>query len=161
VLVMSTERAPEREAAALRTLLAHRVDGVLVATSGGFEPVPPVPIVFFDNLVATAGVANVARANREGMRLLVDHLADVHGHTRLAYIGGPPSLTFGVERAGGFRAALARHGIDRRGDPVRLGDHGLAASLPLHARQTRALGPPTEVRLPEELVVRRSCGCDV
>src|SRR4051812_9216216 len=51
VLVMNTERAPEREFAALRTLLAHRVDGVLVATSGGsFEPAAPVPIVFFDNL---------------------------------------------------------------------------------------------------------------
>src|ERR671936_1150755 len=37
----------------------------------------------------------------------------------------------------------------------------LAAALLLHALQTGALGPPTEVRLPEELVVRRSCSCDL
>jgi DNA-binding LacI/PurR family transcriptional regulator len=35
----------------------------------------------------------------------------------------------------------------------------LAASLLLHAIQTGRLGPPTEVRLPVELIVRRSCGC--
>lgn len=35
----------------------------------------------------------------------------------------------------------------------------LAASLLLHALETGTLGPPTEVRLPVELVIRRSCGC--
>jgi LacI family transcriptional regulator len=35
----------------------------------------------------------------------------------------------------------------------------LAASLLLHALESGSSGPPTEVRLPVELVVRRSCGC--
>src|SRR5262249_59599691 len=35
----------------------------------------------------------------------------------------------------------------------------LAASLLLHAMRTESVGPPTEVRLPVELVVRRACGC--
>jgi LacI family transcriptional regulator len=35
----------------------------------------------------------------------------------------------------------------------------LAASLLLHALDSGASGPPTEVRLPVELIVRRSCGC--
>ena len=35
----------------------------------------------------------------------------------------------------------------------------LAASLLLHALQSTAAPPPAEVRLPLELVVRRSCGC--
>jgi DNA-binding LacI/PurR family transcriptional regulator len=35
----------------------------------------------------------------------------------------------------------------------------LAAQLLLHALEARTFGPPTEVRLPVELVVRRSCGC--
>src|SRR5206468_10576304 len=34
VLVMNTEREPEREATAVQTLLEHRVAGILVATSG-------------------------------------------------------------------------------------------------------------------------------
>jgi DNA-binding LacI/PurR family transcriptional regulator len=35
----------------------------------------------------------------------------------------------------------------------------LAASLLLHALESGITGPPTEVRLPAELVIRRSCGC--
>jgi LacI family transcriptional regulator len=35
----------------------------------------------------------------------------------------------------------------------------LAASLLLHALQATAAAQPAEVRLPVELVVRRSCGC--
>jgi DNA-binding LacI/PurR family transcriptional regulator len=35
----------------------------------------------------------------------------------------------------------------------------LAAQLLLHALEAGTFGPPTEVRLPVELVVRRSCGC--
>ena len=237
VLVMNTEREPRREAAALRTLLAHRVDGILLATAGGLERPPRVPIVFFDNLVQGAGVANVARANRQGMAVLVDHLVE-HGHSRIAYIGGPPLLTSGIERLEGFQAALERHGLAQPPAYVRLGDDvwsarsggeamrvllaahpqptavvaasdtfalgamqvareaglrvpddvalvsfddpffgelldppitalarnerelgELAATLLLHALQTGAREPPAEVRLPVELVVRRSCGC--
>jgi DNA-binding LacI/PurR family transcriptional regulator len=35
----------------------------------------------------------------------------------------------------------------------------LATSLLLHALDGGSLGPPAEMRLPVELVVRRSCGC--
>src|SRR5919108_172649 len=35
----------------------------------------------------------------------------------------------------------------------------LAANLLLHAIETRRFGPPTEVRLPMELIIRASCGC--
>ena len=237
VLVMNTERQAEREAAALRTLLSHRVRGVLLATSGGFERELPVPVVFFDNLVEGAGAGSVARANREGAALVVEHLV-WHGHERIAYLGAPPSFTSGVERLAGFRAAMAAAGRDVPADHVALGDESwsvesgraatrsllaltprptalvaasdtlavgaiqavreaglrvpddlavisfddpffadlldppitalsrtehelgeLAASLLLHAIESDRAGPPTEVRLPSELIVRRSCGC--
>ena len=122
VLVMNTEREPEKERAALRTLLAHRVDGVLLAASGGFDGEPPVPIVFFDNLILGSGVGNIALANREGVALLVDHLLDVHGHERLGFVGGPPVLTSGVERLEGVRAAGARRGLPAAPELVVLGD---------------------------------------
>jgi LacI family transcriptional regulator len=171
------------------------------------------------------------------MRLLVEHLHE-HGHTRVAFIGGPPELTSGTERLGGYRAAVRGLGLvecdeyvqfgaktwsahsgaaamdrllaldepptavvtagesfalgalsacRRRGlhvpDDVALvsfddppfGDlldppltalrrneeemGRLAASLLLHALQATAVPQPAEVRLPVELVVRRSCGC--
>jgi DNA-binding LacI/PurR family transcriptional regulator len=238
VILMNTERQASREAAALRTLLAHRVDGVLLATSGGFTDTPRVPIVFFDNLVSGAGAGHVARANKEGMALLVEHLLTTHGHESIAYVGGPPRFTSGIERLEGFHAAIAGAGLGvpsqhlcfgddvwsvesgrdavadllssfarptaivAAGDTLAVGAiHAvrelglrvpedvavvsfddpffadlldppitalarneralgeLAASLLLHAIQTGSLGPPTEVRVPVELIIRRSCGC--
>jgi DNA-binding LacI/PurR family transcriptional regulator len=238
VILMNTERHASREAAALRTLLSHRVHGVLLATSGGFGDTSRVPVVFFDNLVEGAGAGHVAVANREGVALLVDHLV-AHGHQRIAYLGGPPHFTSGVERLDGFRAAMAAAGLGAPADCVRFGDDvwtvesgreatrqllaaappptalvaasdtlavgaiqavrelglrvpgdlaivsfddpffadifdppmtalarnerelgELAASLLLHAIRTGTVGPPTEVRLPVELIVRGSCGCN-
>jgi LacI family transcriptional regulator len=237
VLVMNTERAPEREASALQTLLEHRVGGVLVATSGGSTAEPAVPTVYFDNIVLNRGVGNVTRANRAGMRLLVGHLHE-HGHDRVGYIGGPPALTSGVERLDGYRDAVRDLGLVDRDDYAQFGEQTwsahsgaeamerllaltdpptavvtsgesfafgalsacrtrgvrvpeqvalvsfddppfgdlldppltalrpneeemgrLAASLLLHALQATAAAQPAEVRLPVELVVRRSCGC--
>jgi DNA-binding LacI/PurR family transcriptional regulator len=237
VLVMNTEREPERETAAMHTLLEHRVSGVLVATSGGVDGEPEVPTVYFDNVVLGRGVGNVTRANVAGVGLLVGHLHE-HGHTRIGYVGGPPALTSGIERLEGYRAAVAQRGLVVREDYVQFsaatwsphsgaaaterllvlperptaivtsgeslalgalsacrmrdlhvpddvalvcfddppfGDlldppltalgrneeemGRLAASLLLHALQSSAPPPPAEVRLPLELVVRRSCGC--
>src|SRR5215213_10483139 len=82
VLVLSTGRAAPREREALRTLRAHQVDGLLVATSGGYEDIG-VPAVFFDNVPALAGAGAVAMDNEGGVRLLVEHLAGRHGHARI------------------------------------------------------------------------------
>jgi LacI family transcriptional regulator len=237
VLVMNTEREAAREAAALRTLVAHRVDGILLATSGGFDRDVPVPVVCFDNLVDGGSAGNVARANREGVALLVEHLVG-HGHERIAYVGAPSRLTSAVERLEGFREAVAVAGhvapdeyvafcdevwsvgsareatrellaleprptaLVAASDTLAVGaiqaarDAGfrlpdelavvsfddpffaelldppitalarneqklgeLAASLLVHAMESGRVEPPAEVRLPMELIVRRSCGC--
>jgi LacI family transcriptional regulator len=237
VLVMHTEREPEREAAALQTLLEHRVAGVLVATSGGSVGDPLLPTVYFDNIVPNRGVGNVTRANIAGMHLLVGHLHE-HGHERIGFIGGPPLLTSGIERLDGYRAAVRELGIVDRDDYVQLGEktwspHSgaeamerllaldepptavvtsgesfamgalgacrrrglvvpddvalvsfddppfgdlldppltalerneeemgrLAVALLLHALQSTTAPQAAEVRLPVQLLVRRSCGC--
>jgi LacI family transcriptional regulator len=237
VLMMNTERESERESAALRTLLEHRVSGILLATSGGSDHESRIPIVFFDSIVQDRGIANVARANAAGVALLVEHLAG-HGHTRVGYVGGPATFTSGLERLDGFREAVRGLALDARGAYVELGDAvwspqsgaaamqrlialdepptavvtsgdtlalgamsacraaglrlpddmalvsfddpsfgdlldppvtalarnevemgRLAASLLLHALESGWSGPPTEVRLSVELVIRRSCGC--
>jgi LacI family transcriptional regulator len=114
-LVMSSERDPVRERAALRTLRAHRVDGILLATSGGHDSLPAgLPVVFFDRLVPGLDSGRVALANREGMVLLVDHL-HVHGHARIGYVGGHPGSTSADERRAAFEAAAARSGARRPG----------------------------------------------
>lgn len=236
-IVLNTEREAEREAAALKTLAEHRVSGILLATSGSVAAEPRIPTVYFDNLAPDRGVARVACANREGIDTLVAHLAG-HGHSRVAFIGGPPTQTSGIERLDGFRDAVRRLGLAQRDDYVQLADAvwspgsgaaamkrllaleerptavvtagdtlalgamsvcraahvrlpeqmalasfddpafgdlldppltalaradsamgRLAASMLLDALEAGSHGPPTEVRLPVELVIRRSCGC--
>jgi DNA-binding LacI/PurR family transcriptional regulator len=117
VMLMNSERDVAEEAEALRTLLNHPVDGLLVATTGldadEFESVAgdEVPCVFFDGIPAGAGVGSVTVMNEEGMHILVDHLVE-HGHRRIALLAGAQTETSGIERLRGFEAALDRHAID-------------------------------------------------
>jgi LacI family transcriptional regulator len=113
VLVMNTDRHPEQEREALRILVAHRANGVLLATSGGFEFPRSIPLVFFANFEPGANVARVALSNREGTRLLVDHLLG-HGHEQIAYIGGRPDVTSGSERLAAFSEAMHAAGLSER-----------------------------------------------
>ncbi|MCP9485047.1 MAG: LacI family transcriptional regulator [Gaiellaceae bacterium MAG52_C11] len=146
VLVASTERTEAREHATLRTLSEHRVNGILLATTGRFDFDLRVPVVFFDNLVPHAGVANVARANKEGMELLVAHLVS-HGHSKIGYIGGPATSTSGRERLQGFAESLGARRLETPEEYVQLAD---AAWSPAGggSAMTQLLGlraPPTAI----------------
>lgn len=97
VVVMNTERDARHEAAALRTLHARQVDGLLVATSGGYFP-DRGPVVFFDHILEGIGLGRVSPDNAGGIRVLTQHLATVHGHRRIAYLGAPVGPSEHVQR---------------------------------------------------------------
>jgi LacI family transcriptional regulator len=145
-LVMNTEREAGREDAALRTLEGHRVSGILLATSSPSSTEPHIPTVYFDSLAPGRGIASVARANVEGMELLVGHLVG-HGHLRIGYIGGPPNFTSGTERLAGFRSAVERHGADRRRSYVEIADSVWSATSAAAAmeRLLALAEPPTAI----------------
>jgi DNA-binding LacI/PurR family transcriptional regulator len=111
VLIMNTDREPEQERRALRTLVSHRARGVLVATSGGFEHARGMPAVFFANFAPDVPVSRVALSNKAGIRLLIEHLVQVHGHRRIVYVGGAPTVTSGSERLEAFEEAIADAGL--------------------------------------------------
>jgi DNA-binding LacI/PurR family transcriptional regulator len=142
VALMDTDEQADREEAALRALAAQGVDGIIVCSTGGADrPLREIarkrriPVVFFDNLAPGLGDASVALANEQGVRLLVDHLATVHGLDRIAYVGGIESETSGAERLDGFRLAVAARGLDPDRSLVRFGDWTTEAGV----RETRAL----------------------
>jgi DNA-binding LacI/PurR family transcriptional regulator len=124
VMLMDCEQSSDGEVAALETLLAHRVDGLLLATVGieherfeGLVGRRGVPCVFFDSALSDAGDGTVLLDNVAGIDLLVDHMV-AHGHCRLGFLAGSTSETSGRERLDAFRAAMRRHGLDIEGAHV-------------------------------------------
>jgi LacI family transcriptional regulator len=153
VLVVNTGRAAAREREAVRSLRAHQVDGLIIATYGGYEDIG-VPVVFFDDVLPDVGVGAIALANAEGVALLVDHLVTVHGQRRIGYVGPPdssgegrtPAVFTARERLDAFRASAGRAGLPLPPDYIRFAD-------PLDGATARAAGiellelgePPTAV----------------
>jgi len=124
VLLMDSEQSAEGEVAALRTFLAHRVDGLLVATVGierdRFDSLVGrrgIPCVFFDSCLDDAGDGSVLLDNAAGIGLLVDHLVE-HGHCEIGLLCGSLSETSGTERLAAFEDAMRRHRLPLRAEHV-------------------------------------------
>ena len=149
VLLMDSEQAADGEVEALRTLIAHRVDGLLVSTVGirrehfdGLVTRRHTPCVFFDSVIAGRGAGSVLLDNGPGIELLVDHMVE-HGHSRIGLLVGSLSETSGTERRTAFYDAMRRHGLAVRRGHVAGGrwspDEGLAATRSI----LRTRRPPT------------------
>ena len=117
VLLMDSGQDADGEIEALRTLLGHRVDGLLVATTGmarerfdGLLTRRGAPCVFFDSGVDGAGAGTVLLDNTAGIELLIEHLVG-HGHRRIGLVTGSLRETSGLERLQTFHAAMRRHGL--------------------------------------------------
>ena len=141
VLLTNTDEQPEREAESLRMLLAERVAGVILVSTGGTrdESVQAllrlgIPLVALDRPLPNVQVDTVQTDNTLGVCLLVEHLLG-HGHTRLAIISGPHSVGSAAQRARAFADALERLGLERRaawdieGDFREAGGHAAATRL--------------------------------
>ncbi|MFN8620368.1 MAG: LacI family DNA-binding transcriptional regulator [Chloroflexota bacterium] len=152
VLLMDADERPDREAAALRSLAARRVDGLILCSSGGDGELAAdiaargrLPLVWFDNVVEGAGDARVTLANEEGTRLLVAHLAQAHGHRRIAFLGGKPSETSGAERLAGYRLGMLAHGLPVDERWVRQGDWTVGSGQVETAALLALAEPPTAI----------------
>ena len=155
VILMDTDERPERERAALLALAAGRVDGFILCSSGGdgsplrsIERRFGLPIVCFDNVVDGAGAGRVTLANEAGMQLLVGHLAAVHGHRRIGYVGGIESETSGAERLAGFELAMRGQGLPPDPACIRSGDWTEAAGRAETAELLDGVEPPTAIVYP-------------
>jgi LacI family transcriptional regulator len=133
VMLMDAGQGPDGELAALRTLINHRIDGLLLSTVGipteRFEQLVArrgTPCVFFDSTLADAGEGSVVIENADGIDRLVDHVVG-HGHRRIALLSGSLDETSGRERLEAFHAAMLRHGLEVPGGFVRGGRWSIAS----------------------------------
>ncbi|WP_245718897.1 LacI family DNA-binding transcriptional regulator [Micromonospora rhizosphaerae] len=132
LLVHATGGQIDNETALLRRLAHRYVDGLILSPIRITEEHlaaladSPVPVVVIGQLPADTPVDNVRTDSRAGVALAVDHLIAA-GRRRIGFVNGPLDTVPGAARDAGFRAALARHGIDLDERLVEVGDFQYAA----------------------------------
>jgi DNA-binding LacI/PurR family transcriptional regulator len=94
-----------------RSVAAHHVDGVLLSSLHGADPLPAaltrigVPVVCNERVMGPVPLPYVGVDNVGGAAGAVRHLLDA-GRRRVATIAGPPDMIAGIDRLAGYRAAL-------------------------------------------------------
>ncbi|WP_116115663.1 LacI family DNA-binding transcriptional regulator [Austwickia chelonae] len=116
MVLVDTHDDAEHESKVVARLLAHHVDGLLIAPSGGWEDGTlkllrdrSVPFVVVDRL-QDMRVDQVGVENESASCALVEHLIQ-RGHRRVAYVGGRPELATYRERLAGYVEAHRRRGL--------------------------------------------------
>jgi DNA-binding LacI/PurR family transcriptional regulator len=113
-LVLSLAQTPEERSQTVRFAAGRHLDGVLLASLRGGDPLPEA-LLEAGIPVITAGRESRARTerglwwvdadNRGGARAAVRHLLD-GGRRRIACVTGPADLAVGRDRAAGWRDAV-------------------------------------------------------
>lgn len=129
-LTVSQENS-ERERKHIETLMAMRVDGLIVSITQQtkdkaiFEKVVSrdVPLVFMDRVIQVEGTSQVTVDDKGGAIKAIE-LAVANGYTKIAHIGGYREINIGKSRYDGFVEAMNRNGLPINPDWVIHGGFG-------------------------------------
>lgn len=118
VVICQSGESYEIEVANVQTLLANRVDGLLVShtkETRNFDHFrvfqrKGIPVVFFNRVCEDMNVPTVTVDDRRGAFLAVEHLI-LTGRRRIAHLAGPDSLPNSRNRLNGYRDALRQYGL--------------------------------------------------
>lgn len=124
IICQSNERF-EREVANTKTLLASRVDGILVSISKETQDYQhlynlrenKVPMVFYDRVVPGLFADQVIIDDVDAAYRATRHMVD-SGRKRVVHLGGPMSLLIGQQRKEGYLKALKDVGITPDNDLI-------------------------------------------
>ena len=132
------------------SLLDRRVDGLIVAPSGGFLKAGALhvsragtPLVVIDRGIAL-DCDQVVSENRASSRRLTEHLIG-HGHRRIAAVVGFPGLDTTLEREAGYRDGLMAHGIEIDPELIVAGDSNTETARAAVAGLLGRAHPPTAI----------------
>lgn len=118
VMFCQSNESCEREVKAVDTLLASRVDGILVSmckTTRDFDHFRKIreneiPLVFFDRVCEEIETCRVIVDDAEGAYNAVVHLIHT-GCKNIIHLSGPENLLIGRNRRLGYIRALSEHGM--------------------------------------------------
>lgn len=115
VVSFTFEATPEELARAVRELVDHGVDGIVLAAPVHMAPIDTdgllqrIPAVSLDRLPGDLALPTVIPDQRGGARAATEHLLDM-GHETVWHVSGPMSWHPARERAEGWRDALEAAG---------------------------------------------------
>lgn len=127
-LIGNTDNDPQRESLVFRRMQSRYVDGFILATArlGAAMPVAAEsvaePTVLVNRVSDGEPISSVAVDDMAGSRLAVRHLVDL-GHTRIAYLAGPLSLSTGKGRRDGFMTGMREAGVEPDADLVHVAEY--------------------------------------
>lgn len=150
LMIMQSGESYDNEVANTKTLLANRVDGLLVSMSHEtniydhfrtFEK-RDIPVVYFNRVIEGLGTHKVVADDFRGAFAAVEHLI-MNGYRRIAHLGGPPSLLISQERERGYREALRKHHLPILPQMIIHGDFA-AQKAAIYARHFLDLPEPPD-----------------
>ncbi|MBX6359027.1 LacI family DNA-binding transcriptional regulator [Pseudacidobacterium ailaaui] len=128
VLVANTDYDPHRTEICVGRMLQRKVDGVAIMTSEMDKHLIEefshrnIPLAFLDTASAQKGISNIRVNYAAGIDAAVEYLIGL-GHTAIAFIAGPPSLSSARIRKRAFLNILRRKGISMDARYIEQGNH--------------------------------------
>ena len=126
-LVLVIAQGEEERERARRFLRREHVDGVVLMSLHGNEPLPRqlardgVPTVQIGRPLGRSDAVYVDADNRGGARLAVEHVIE-RGRRSVATITGPSNMSAGIDRLEGYREAVGSARLELRPALVEEGD---------------------------------------
>ena len=129
ILICDSAADPDLEQRLLDTLIARRVDGILLSSADPYFSDHKlvrrrIPVVFFDRLPAGCRGPAVMVNNAEGAFEATRYLINL-GHRQIAIITGPLTISTAAERVEGFRNAMGAAGLPVPEEHLRCGEFRL------------------------------------
>lgn len=119
VILTISQEDPEREKKQIQSLLAMKVDGIIISisektkTTEIFELVMRrgVPIVFIDRIPNMQNVNSVSVDDRGGAIKAIEHAINI-GYKRIGHFAGYQDINIGHERFEGYKSAMEKNNLE-------------------------------------------------
>lgn len=126
VMVCQSNESYEKEVKNIQTLVASRVDGLLISISRetvDYEHLKAlklrnIPLVFFDRVCEEIEASKITVDDHDGAFKATEHLLKV-GCRRIAHLSGPETLSISKSRRQGYLDALKQYSIQPEQELIR------------------------------------------
>jgi LacI family transcriptional regulator len=161
LLAGSQDEDPGRERELAATLVARRVDGLIIVPAGRDhsylrdEQEMGMAVVFVDRPPVLLPADSVMADNRDGAIAAVEHLIS-YGHRRIAFLGDLTSITTAQDRYAGYRDTLRKYGMTEDPSLVQHDLHSAEAAEAAVIRLLNAPDPPSALFSSQNLITMGS-----